>query len=164
MLLEESFIRYGLELNLPNSIDSLIRRAIQVGAVAKGNGKDDGAELVITRCIRKRFEEFKEKSPKEFEFIESLRCVECDHKEPLSSIKCVMDIAKSCLRSPPLRHRYEEIKRQIHRVLPKGPISHGSETSHRRAADLLQPERANIGHSVQELGPLRGCCAFLSIP
>ncbi|KAK8816547.1 hypothetical protein WA556_001490 [Blastocystis sp. ATCC 50177/Nand II] len=89
VLLEESFIRYGLELNLPNSIDSLIRRAIQ----------DDSAELVITDCIRKRFEEFKDKSARDFEFIETLRCVKCNHKEPLSSIKCVMDIAKNMNKS-----------------------------------------------------------------
>ena len=85
-----------MELNLPNSIDSLIRSSVQVSVYIYNNDiKDDKCELVITDCIRKRFEEFKEKNPKDFAFIETLKCVKCNHKEPLSSIKCVMDIAKS---------------------------------------------------------------------
>ncbi|CBK24877.2 uncharacterized protein [Blastocystis hominis] len=89
VILEESFIRYGLDLNLPNSIEDLIRSAVQ----------DPEAELVITDCIRKRFLEFKDKNQRDFEYTKRLRCIKCNHKEPLSSIKCIMDLAKNMKKS-----------------------------------------------------------------
>ena len=94
MLLEESFIRHGVDLNLPNSIDDLIHSAIQVLLREYYNYKDEKATLCITECTRKRFEEFREKSPSHFAYIQSLQCISCNHQEPLSSFKCVLDIAK----------------------------------------------------------------------
>lgn len=51
--------------------------------------------MVITDCIRQRFMEYKDKNQRDFDYTERLRCIKCNHKEPLSSIKCVMDLAKS---------------------------------------------------------------------
>ena len=94
---------------------------------------------------------------KDFEFIETLRCVKCNHKEPLSSIKCVMDIAKSDHCCCSINSRYEQIKGQICGMFSEGPVSHGLTSPFWSATDLLQSQCADTRHAIQELESLCGC-------
>lgn len=69
-----------------------------------------------------------------------------------------MDIAKSIYHWCDVKNRYEQIKGQVRGVLSKGPVSHGLAASLWSAPDLLQPQRADVGHSLEEFEPFRGCC------
>ena len=122
-------------MNLPNSIDDLIHSAIQ----------DEKATLCITECTRKRFEEFREKSPSHFAYIQSLTCIKCNHQEPLSSFKCVLDIAKHMKES---KDKYivcteKELYKQDIRRIPGIPLIYFN----RSVLSLDQPSK-NSDHFV----------------
>ncbi|KAK8798378.1 hypothetical protein WA588_003460, partial [Blastocystis sp. NMH] len=135
VLLEESFIRTGLNLNLPNSLDDLIHSALQ----------DAKAELTISECTRKKFEEYREKSPAHYAYIQSLKCVKCNHTEPLSSFKCTLDIAKHMKDS---KEKYvicteKDLYRQDIRRIPGIPLIY----LNRSVLTLDQPSK-NSDHFV----------------
>ena len=104
---------------------------------------------MITDCIKKRFEEFKEKSPEHYEFTKNLKCIHCNHEEPFSSIRCVMSIVRGMSNSKDkyvICSQKDQFKLKL-RTIPGVPLIYFN-----RSVLTLDPPSRNTSSVMQNMG------------